>query len=1374
MAAVRKSWLRRGLWAAIAIVTLVVLALLAARLFLATGPGRAFVEARIEAMQPAGQSVDIAGLRGDLMDRFTIDRLTVADAAGDWLVAEDVEVHWAPMRLIGGALRVEEVAAVRVDMLRRPELQTTGSDEGSSGGLPVDDITLESFLITELSLAEPVIGRPTDFAAEASLELTDTTGAIEAQLRPRDPGDDALLADLRWGQDQPLIGELQATGPAGGVFASLLRLDADQAFAARLNASGSLEDWGGEGAVEIGGSPAAQFAMIGAGDVITLDGEIDLTLHPLSREQTGRLGDTAAVDVRWRRSDMGQAISVIAESDTLRVEAARATTGEDAAPIEVRAVTETVQRVLGSGLVDASRLEIDGNVQRAAGGWSFDGIAEASDVRVEGGSAEAISGPVSVALTDALIAAAARLEARGFAADGEIGAMAGAAPLADFEAGYDRAAGLVTLRRLTLRAPGTRLDAEGRFATDLSVLDLSGDIALARNSGAALPVAVDATWQADLTDGVPRLVAGGTLSDLPDLPDAIAGNVGSQVAFEGLLTRPAPDTYSIQRFSARSGEVRLSGSGQRTAAGELAAQLELSATEFSVSGAEISTPRLNLTAAGPRDALALDARLEAGALRAGGQTLSAVKLSGTSTWTGVALRGQAELTGTYEDAPLSARGDLDVSQAGWQVAALEAGWRDLSARADMSGGYDGLASLEGAVAISGDLPTGLPAQSVRMDANLSGEDVRLNADLTEITAGPIQGLDLALQAAGTRSDLAFTLSAADGVVELAGIDRPLSAQFVGRATDPLAGLSVLEATGEVDLGRFALNTTMPLRLETTEAGRALSLGVDGLGGTITGTAVRAGDGIRLDAALANIALPDLLNLAGRPALAGTLDASVQLDTTGETATGQLEGRLSDIASPERDDVNLTLALDGTLDGDRLTLELRDLDTGGFDLFGAAETRLDLRGGPLGLPALSDAPLLYRLTGEGEISPLSGLVLSPQILLTGAADINLTGRWPDEGGRPEGHARLSGGRFEHGLLGLVLEDLDFDTQLVADEIRLRGLSASGGDGGTLEGAGAYRFGRADNSLEIQADRLRVINRRDVTATASGALTLAEHPDGLALTGALRVDRGEIGLDALPDGGFTTLDVQFPEAGENGTAAPAPRASPLSLDIELSAPGRIFVSGQGLDAEFGISAQISGTAGQPELTGRASIVRGRFELAGKRFTFRDSTIELAGDPADARLDLLAVRNADALEAQLQIRGTPRRPVIALSSVPDLPEDEILSRVLFGRSPSQLTTLETAQLASALAQLAGGGGFDLIGGLEDALGLDTLDIAFDETGAAEITTGQYLADDVYVEVKTGATGLPRLIIEWQPRSNVEVEADLTSTEGQDLAIKWKRDFD
>ena len=119
-------------------------------------------------------------------------------------------------------------------------------------------------------------------------------------------------------------------------------------------------------------------------------------------------------------------------------------------------------------------------------------------------------------------------------------------------------------------------------------------------------------------------------------------------------------------------------------------------------------------------------------------------------------------------------------------------------------------------------------------------------------------------------------------------------------------------------------------------------------------------------------------------------------------------------------------------------------------------------------------------------------------------------------------------------------------------------------------------------------------------------------------------------------------------------------------------------------------------------------------------------------------------------------------------------MLSRVLFGRSPTQLSGLEAARLAAALAQLSGGGGFDLLGGLERALGLDTFDVGSGTNGDVQVTSGKYLTEDVYLEVRSGATGAPGVAIEWEPVTNIEVEAATSTEDGQHISIQWKRDFD
>ena len=228
------------------------------------------------------------------------------------------------------------------------------------------------------------------------------------------------------------------------------------------------------------------------------------------------------------------------------------------------------------------------------------------------------------------------------------------------------------------------------------------------------------------------------------------------------------------------------------------------------------------------------------------------------------------------------------------------------------------------------------------------------------------------------------------------------------------------------------------------------------------------------------------------------------------------------------------------------------------------------------------------------------------------------------------------------------------------------------------------------------------------------------------------------------------------------------------MEINAPERIFVRGQGLDAEMALEASLEGPLTDPRLYGTAGIVRGRFDLAGKRFPLcrirgglqrrhHGRRARYRGTPGDRKPD----------RDRLHWRNTAK-PAGLLSSQPELPEDEVLSRVLFGRSPAELSALETARLAAALAQLAGGGGGGLLGGLQDTLGLDRLDFGRDASGASEVTTGKYIAENVYLEARTGASGLPELVLEWEPLENIEVEGDITPSESQELSIRWTRDFD
>src|SRR5262249_2552656 len=112
-------------------------------------------------------------------------------------------------------------------------------------------------------------------------------------------------------------------------------------------------------------------------------------------------------------------------------------------------------------------------------------------------------------------------------------------------------------------------------------------------------------------------------------------------------------------------------------------------------------------------------------------------------------------------------------------------------------------------------------------------------------------------------------------------------------------------------------------------------------------------------------------------------------------------------------------------------------------------------------------------------------------------------------------------------------------------------------------------------------------------------------------------------------------------------------------------------------------------------------------------------------------------------------------------DLPQDEIMARLLFGESASQLTALQVVQIGAALAQLTGGGGSSLnpLTRIQKTLGLDRLTVGSEPgTGTASnqqgkdagynVEAGRYVSSRVFVAVKESTTGV----------SHVAVDVDLT----------------
>lgn len=125
--------------------------------------------------------------------------------------------------------------------------------------------------------------------------------------------------------------------------------------------------------------------------------------------------------------------------------------------------------------------------------------------------------------------------------------------------------------------------------------------------------------------------------------------------------------------------------------------------------------------------------------------------------------------------------------------------------------------------------------------------------------------------------------------------------------------------------------------------------------------------------------------------------------------------------------------------------------------------------------------------------------------------------------------------------------------------------------------------------------------------------------------------------------------------------------------------------------------------------------------------------------------------------------------------MPQDEIVSTVLFGKKKGLLSPLETAQLAVAVAELAGAGGAgSILDSARKLIGVDVLRFTGgddSETGGTRVEAGTYAAEGVYLGVKQGVTDESGAVaVEIEVTPNISVESEIGITGESDIGVKFK----
>lgn len=524
----------------------------------------------------------------------------------------------------------------------------------------------------------------------------------------------------------------------------------------------------------------------------------------------------------------------------------------------------------------------------------------------------------------------------------------------------------------------------------------------------------------------------------------------------------------------------------------------------------------------------------------------------------------------------------------------------------------------------------------------------------------------------------------------------------------------------------------------------------------------------------------------------TLTFQSRLHGSSATPAGEFRLDVRRLTLPQTSLPPLDLALTGKLGGSRGKghLDARlELPPPTRQALGAAqaglEARLPLHFTANGLP-LPDmgGPLSGRLDWQGRLAPLWRLVPVANRRVSGSLDLHATLAGSLAAPTGKGRLEIAGGRYEDLDLGILLTDIRATVAagsgkgFMLEPVRVEA-SMSDGRGGQVSARGSLspRNGRLD--VDAAMKRLRPLRRSDIQATLSGTASVGGTLTAPRITADISIDEAVVNLNRLSGGSVTTLPV------EGTSEAPEPvsktKTAVGSLDVRVRAPGRIQVNGHGLESEWQAGLRVRGALTDPLVVGSVRSVRGQFDLLSKRFTLRPSAISFNGGPvSNPLLDVTLRYEVPEITADVRVSGTVRRMKLELSSTPSLPQEEIISRIMFGRGSSELGRFESLRLAAAVARLAGfgSGGFGVLDLGRSLLGVDVLRInsSTDKTSGDEessLEVGKFIGEKIYlgVEQGLGPNGTAVIIeLEITPHSKAGIRTEQDNTSA---GIQWKMNY-
>jgi translocation and assembly module TamB len=442
-----------------------------------------------------------------------------------------------------------------------------------------------------------------------------------------------------------------------------------------------------------------------------------------------------------------------------------------------------------------------------------------------------------------------------------------------------------------------------------------------------------------------------------------------------------------------------------------------------------------------------------------------------------------------------------------------------------------------------------------------------------------------------------------------------------------------------------------------------------------------------------------------------------------------------------------------------------------------DSRLRFEGGELG-----DLDVQLQLDPSGEIKPISGnfqlsgfdlSVNRPFVAQVEQLDGELNGNGQISGTlrKPQinGELKLTEGEIAGAELPVSFEQLTITAVIDGERVRIDGDWRSGEQGqgqiaGTIDWAQAL-----DLDLRISGSQLPVIVEPYAELEIAPDLRIQLADEQLAVSGKLRVPRGEITVRELPPSTVKVSEDAVIVGAEAEETKP-PLAIRMDVDVEVGQDRLSF-------AGFGLTADLAGylhIGDDFDARGELSLNKGRYRAYGQRLTIRRARLLFTGVLSQPFLDIEAIRRIEDenVIAGLRITGSAEQPRVDVFAEPAMSQEQALSYLVLGR-PLGAETGDNNLLAQAALGLGLAGSASVTGNVAKRLGIEDFQLDTEGSGAdTSVVASGKLTDRLTLRYGVGVFEPANTVaLRYQLTKRIFLEA--ASGLASSLDVFYRRDF-